>query len=182
MSLPIKDGTGSASQARVDVDNRLWTRGVTFGPLEDAAEEGDAGTFVSTFTTGATNIEVLSIQNDEQDLELHISRMQVSASVNGVWTLIETTSGTAAGTPLVYANPNLTSGTVHSHTSFGNASVTGSLAGNSLGIWSNLASSQLDIFFEGAIVLGNGDEIALSFSADGVVYVTMQGFWAVKPD
>lgn len=177
MAVPIKDGTGTAYLAKVDDKNRLFTRGVAFGPLEDASEIGEAAVWTSTYAaTGGQ--EVIYIQNTEPSKDLHITRIQMNNTVTNVFTLFEVTSaGAATGTGITPVNPNLASGTSNSENSFGNATVGGTLTGDNLGIWAHLASAGLDIFFEGSIILGNGDAIALTTSATGTVYVTVQGFW-----
>ena len=108
-----------------------------------------------------------------------ITRILLGASVAGVWTLIEVTSGTAAGTTLTYQNPNLDSGVAHSGTFFGNAAVTGSLAGNNLILAVTPANTTANIFLEGSLQLANNDEIAITFSADGTVYITVIGLWEI---
>lgn len=181
MSIQVLDGIGRGNLASVNDENQLSTVSVARGPLEDAAAEGEAAFFVSTFATGTTNIEVIYIQNTETDQPLHITRFQFASSVDTVWTLFEVTSATAAGgTVLIAQNPQLTSGVARSNNSFGNASVTGSLSGNNLGIWSTLAKVTEHVFLEGALILGNTDAIALTASTDGTVYVNIQGFWGTE--
>lgn len=177
MPFQIQDGTGTGTNAKVDDEFRLYTNSVSAGPLEHASGLGDAAYFTSTFSTGTTDVEVISIKNGESSEILSITRILVGASVAGVWTLIEVTSGTAAGTPLVYQNPNLDSGKIKSGTFFGDAAVTGSLSGNTLLLATTAANSMNNIFIEGSLRLANDDEIAITFSADGTVYVTIIGFW-----
>lgn len=176
--VQIMDGRGTGSAAKVDAEGRLFGSVVSQGPLEHNSVEGDAAFFYSTFATGTTNIEVVSIKNDEATKRLHITRLVLSSSVNTTWTLFEVTSGTAAGTTLTYQNPNLTSGIANSVTAFGNASVTGSLSGNNLIAFQTLALASTGFFLEGAVILGNGDEIAITASTDGTVHATVIGFWA----
>ena len=178
MSIQLLDGTGAGNLASVNTANRLLVRSVSEGPLEAAAEDGEAAYFASTFATGTTDIEVLYIQNTETDKSLHITRFQLANSVNTIWTIFEVTSGTAAGgTALTAQNPKLSSGVARSNNSFGNASVTGSLSGNTLFIFPTLASVTEHLFLEGTLILGNTDAIAITASADGTVHVNVQGFW-----
>jgi hypothetical protein len=181
MSIQILDGKGRGNLASVNEENQLATVAVARGPLEDAAAEGEAAFFVSTFATGTTNIEVIYIQNTETDLPLHITRLQLASSVDTIWTLFEVTSATAAGgTALTVQNPQLSSGVARSNNSFGNASVTGTLTGNNLGIWSSLAKVTEHTFLEGSLILGNQDAVAITASTDGTVYVNVQGFWGTE--
>ncbi len=179
MGLQILDGIGRGFLAGVDARNRLLTNATAKGPLEEAAGLGNAAYFHSTFALGTTNVECIYIQNTETDLNLHISRLQASNSVDTIWTLFEVTSATAAGgTGLTAQNPKLSSGVARSNNSFGGASVTGSLSGNTLLSWSTLAKTTEHIFLEGSLILGNTDAIALTADADGTVHVTVEGFWA----
>ncbi len=173
----IQDGTGSGTLAKVDAEFRMYTNSVSEGPLEHASALGNAAYFSSTFTTGTTDVEIMSLKNGESDKVLVLTRMLLGASVAGVWTLIEVTSGTAAGTTLTYQNPNLDSGVAHTGTFFGNAAVTGSLSGNTLILATTAANTSANVFLEGSLQLANNDEIAITFSADGTVYVTVIGLW-----
>ena len=162
-----------------DKDNRLLVDSIAVGPLEHASEapRGDAAYFVSTYTaTGGQ--EVISIKNDESAKKLHITRLFLASTAQTIWTLFETTSATAAGgTALTYQNPNLTSGTNNSVTAFGNAEVTGSLTGNTLGLFSTTAEVMAQIFLEGSLILGKDDQIAITADVNGTVIVTIIGFW-----
>lgn len=177
MSLQLEDGKGTGRLAKVSTEHRLLTRSVSEGPLEDASERGDAAYFHTTYAA-STGEEIISIKNGESEKVLHISRVLWSTTVNSRFTLFEVTSGTAAGTTLTYQNPNLDSGIDNSGTFFGNASVTGSLAGNNLLQVSVLANTQHETFLEGSLQLSNGDEIAITVTGTSpTVYVTVIGFW-----
>ena len=176
MTITRDPSTGKGQN--VDEEGRALTAAVSSGPLEHASShEGDAAIFYSSFATGGTDIEVISIQNDEDEKRFHITRLLLSSSVAQIWDLLEVTSGTPAGTALVYVNPNFGSGVNNAHTSFGNASVTGSVAGTTFGKIQTLADVTKELFFEGVIILGKSDTFAISASANGTVYVTVIGFW-----
>lgn len=160
-------------------NNRLFTDALSQGPLEEAAERGDAASFLSAYSaTGGQ--EVIYIRNDEPDRALHISRLFLFSDAASVWNLFQVTSATAAGgTALVYRNPNLTEGNNRSHTSFGSADVTGSLTGDRLFAFTSLADVMISPFLEGALVLGKDDAIAITLvtGAPGVMQATILGFW-----
>ena len=99
------------------------------------------------------------------------------ASAIATWDLLEVTGGTPAGTVLTFINPNMASGTVNTATAFGNAAVTGSVVGDTIMLLRTLADTSYEFFIEGAIVLGNTDKFAISFSASATVYLTVGGFW-----
>jgi len=180
MSIAIKDGRGSGREALVDKEFRMGTTAVVTSPLEHASEHaGNAAIWNSTYSaTGGE--EVISISNQESERRLRISRMWLVSQETSIWTLFENTAaGPAAGTTLTYVNPDLTSGVQRSETSFGNASVTGSLSGNTL--WSQQLSADVpyETYFEGAIILGKDDVIALTLvtGTTNTVNVTILGFW-----
>ncbi len=177
MGLQIADGAGSGRLAVVDELGRLHTYAVAEGPLEFAAHEGEAGVWYSTLATGGSNVEVMSIQNKESKKLLHITRFVLSSSAISVFSVIEVTSGTPAGTPLVYTNPNFGSSVANAHTSFGNAAVTGSVVGTTFMGIQVLADNSKEIFVEGAIILGKDDTIALSCDVNATVHVSVFGFW-----
>jgi hypothetical protein len=173
----IRDGN-THKGVMVDADGRAAVESISTGPLEHRSTfKGDACYFYSSFATGGTDVEVISIQNTETSKKLHITRLQLSSSVAQVWDLVEVTSGTPAGTTLTYVNPNFASGVANSNTSFGNAAVTGSVAGDTLTKIQTVADDTKPLFFEGSIVLGKDDTFAISASANGTVYVTVIGFW-----
>lgn len=176
MGLQIEDGA-TGTTAEVDSDRRMSVKALSTPPLEIASDDrGDAAYFSSTFAASAGE-EVVSIRNTETTRNLHITRMSMSATAVTNWTLFEVTSGTAAGTTLTYLNPNLGSGTVNSVTAFGNASVTGTLTGDTILHTRTLASTPAELFLEGSLILTNTDEISLTTSASATVFVTIVGFW-----
>ncbi len=160
-------------------NNRLLTDALSQGPLEQAADRGDAAIFHSAYSaTGGQ--EVIYIKNDEPDRDLHLSRIILFSDTATVWDMIHVTSATAAGgTALVYRNPNLKEKNNHLHTSFGSATVTGSLSGDPLFSWSTIADVTLQEFLEGALVLGKDDAVAITMvtGAPGVMKATILGFW-----
>ena len=178
MSLEIQSAGVQKNGMLVDSDGRALTRGVSEGPFEQESEiNGNAGMWNSTLATGGSDVEVISIQNTTAK-PLHLTRALLGTDTAGIWTFLEVTSGTPAGTPITHVNPNFTSGTTNTSTSFGNAAVTGSVAGDTLAFWSQLAVTGDSIFFEGAIILGQNQTFAVSFSASATIHITIMGFWA----
>ena len=176
MALVIKDGLTSQT-ARVNTAGRLLGETVAEGPLEEATDLGEAIYFNSGFATGTTAVEVISIENEENDKDLHITRFIFSAILNAIFTVFEVTSGTPAGTVLVGVNPNFGSSTVNSITAFGNAAVTGTVAGDTLFQVHTLADSTDQVFVEGSIVIPKNSAIAVTCNVDTTVDVTLIGFW-----
>ena len=178
MAIEIVDGTGSGQSAFVDDENRIGVNGLVESPMEHASRVyGDAAVWTSTYAaTGGQ--EVLAIQNEESERRLVITRIRLSNTVDCLWTLFQNTAtGPPAGTTMTYVNPNLVSGVQRQETSFGSASVTGSLSGDTLLLVNTLAEVSQEIFLEGTIILGKDDIVALTADGTGTVAVTVMGFW-----
>lgn len=176
MGLVIEDGEGKGFKAGIDSLHRLKVTGAVVGPLEFESGRGNAATFTSTFVTGGSDVEVISIQNTDAK-HFHISRIFLASSVITVWDLFEVKSGTPAGTVLNFVNPNIDSGKVNTATSFGNNAVTGSVAGDTIILTQTLADVGIEIFVEGMIILGTNDTFAIAADANGTVRVSVVGFW-----
>ena len=178
MSITIKDGLTGIT-AHVNSENRLTVDAAIESQLERHSEStGSAAYWYSTYSaTGGE--EVLYIQNTESVQKLHITRVQMSSTVLSLWTLIKVNAGlTAGGTGLVYVNPNLSSGVVKQHNSFGTASVTGSIAGDTIYHGSMDEVARADVVdFEGSLILGNTDAIAIALVTTGVIHAQVWGYW-----
>lgn len=177
MGLIIEDGSGSGRKAAVSDSLRLKVDAVTRREITEISEDkGAAFSFTSTFTTTGGDEEVIAIKNDDSEV-LDIDSIMLSSSVAQQWTIFEVTSGTTAGTTLVPFNLNLTSGVTKSNTSFGNAEVTGGISGTNIYVVRTVVDGSAIITPGGDLILGTGDDIAITASAAGVVAVTIIGFW-----
>jgi hypothetical protein len=178
MSVQIADGGGSGRLAEVSVTGRLLGDVIAEGPLEELSlDKGDAIFFHSIVTTGGTDVEVMSVENEETTKNLHITRFLLGAADLCTFTILEVTGGTPAGTVLVGVNPNFGSTVVNSITAFGNAAVTGSVVGDTLFSVNVLADATVEVFVEGSIIIPQNSAIAISATTSTVVHVTMIGFW-----
>ena len=159
-------------------DHQLKITGSVESDLEYASEvNGKAYSWSSSFATAGTDVEVISIKNTSSSDVLVIDEIVVCATGACVFTLFEVTSGTAAGTTITGQNLNLSSGLSAPATSYGNAAVTGSLSGNTLGYQCVTAGDSTILDTKGGLVLGQDDEIALTASANTTVYVTLIGHY-----
>ncbi len=178
MSITIKDGA-SGNTAHVNNQNRLTVDSAIESQLERHSESnGSAAYWYSTYSASGGE-EVLYIQNTEGTQKLHITDLYTQSTVLSLWTLIKVNAGlTAGGTGIAYFNPNLSSGVVKQHNSFGNASVTGSIAGDTIFAGSIDEVARVDHYdFQGALILGNSDAIAFALVTTGVVHVQIHGYW-----
>jgi hypothetical protein len=89
--------------------------------------------------------------------------------------LFEVTGGTAAGTTLLAENLNLASGNTAPDLSYGNAAVTGGLTGTNVAIDGVSAGGFDTLDLKGSLVMGQNDQISVTASATGTVYITVIG-------
>lgn len=177
MALVIEGGN-PVSRAVVNAKGRLEVVAFSEEAIQDASDLGNAYTISSTYAaTGGQ--EVLYTKNTSSSLHFHAIGILAGSTVDTLWTLFKVTSGTAAGTAVVERNLNLSFADNAPATSFGNASVTGSLTGNTLYHWYTLAdTTPLFIPFGGGLRLDENQEIALTADATGTVAVTLCGFFS----
>lgn len=178
MSTVLKDGA-TGRTLRINPEGRAWVDAAIESQIERHSESnGSAAYFYSTYSaTGGE--EIIYIQNTESEKKFHVTDVYMQSTVASLWTLIKVTAGlTAGGTALTYVNPSLSSGVVKQHNSFGNASVTGSIAGTTIFAGSIDKVAQVEHKeFGGTIILGNSDAIAINLVTTGVVHAQIHGYW-----
>ena len=162
----------------VTSDHQLLVAGVVESEVGFVSEtKGKAFSWYSGFTTGGTDVEVLSLKNTSTNDNLIIDQIIVSADAACIFTLFEVTSGTAGGTSITGKNLNLGLGLSASQIAYGNAAVTGSLSGDNIASVSTVANDNTVIDVKSGLVLGQDSEIAITASANTVVRVTVIGHY-----
>lgn len=178
MSIQIL-GTSGGFIAGVDSLDRLQVRALAETSIAHHSSKKSSASYWNSTYSATGGEEVIYIQNTESR-KLHLSKMIISSSVTSLWTLFRVTSATAAaGTAITPVNPSLSGGTPGQENSFGNASVTGSLSGDTLLVGSigvALVDDRYD--FGGAIILNENDAVALTLTTTGVPQVHIEGYWA----
>ena len=174
----IQDGQGKNGNAGVSSDQRLnvssRSSNRSFYISRDCAQ---SYTWVSTFSA-CTGEEVIYVKNTSSTLKLYIDSISLSSVNAAVWTIFHVTSGTAAGTTITGKNLNLASSNSADACAKGNASVTGVLAGDTLFLERTGAQEHLDIIINDTLILGQNDEIAITYvGTAGVVETTVKGFF-----
>jgi len=179
MALQIEDGTGTGAKVKVEADNALLVDAHTI-PRGAFVSEQDGQTYAWT-STDATSAaeESIYVQNTSSDSELHIDKIILAGVEATVHAVLLVTGGTPAGTTITGVNMNKGSSNTAAATALGNAAVTGSVVGDIVAQAYHAALGSMTIDFEGELILGQDDAIAVRTVAgtDGIVYITIIGFY-----
>lgn len=179
MGLQIEDGVGTGQQVGVSpTGNRLNVSSRS----EDrvyyiSRDNGDAYSTVSIDTAAAGEYNFY-FKNTSQKQKFYVTAITVGSGSLGIFKVAKVT-GTAAGTPITPSNLNFTSSNVASASCFGNAAVTGLTEEKLIDVISIGADTQKLVFYHDAIILGQGDAIAVETdtSAGDTVHISMIGFF-----
>ena len=178
MGLQILDGLGRGFSASVDDEGHLTVDSIALTEMAHQSDDhGLAFSMVSTYVTTAVNREMVYLQNDAEE-NMHIENLSLASSIVNIATILEVTGGTPAGTTISPQNLNLISGVAKSFTAFGNGDVA-VLTGNSLWAGRVPISQSINVSFSGALILGTGDGIAVSWDIAASVEVVIFGYWDV---
>lgn len=171
---------GGLSTAGVNIDKHLLAETVSKTDIEyQSFNKGRAYSISSSYTTGGTNEEVISIQNDSTTLDFVIEEIVLGCSAACNFDVIEVNSGTPTGTSITPRNLKTSAGGSPDLTCFGNNAVTGSLTGDIIAYGGvSAASEHVTLDLKSSVVIGQGDVYAITASATTVtVRVTVFGFF-----
>jgi hypothetical protein len=165
--IKVVDGTGGGHSTKVDSTNRLHVKAANFSGLEVfSAELGESYYLISDFvtltTTGSYN-GMLYIKNTSNK-NLHIAYVRTCGTQVQQWKLTkQPTTGTliSGASAANQENLNFTSGNSFGGLVYKGADATTITDGTLLAQWINGAGHS-NTNMEGAIILGNGDSLALS--------------------
>ena len=173
MGLMIEDGTGQGYKLKIDDENRAVVKAIRESlEAHISHEEGQLYSATATDAAQATTEYGFYLKNTSTDKYLIISKFVVTAEqADVVWALHEVT-GTAGGSAAITPkNLNLSSGNAAEATCYaGTAAVSGlTSAGTIMQKYHGAAKSTFSLDVSGAIVLGQGDAIALYYTGTGGV-------------
>jgi hypothetical protein len=179
MAIIENGGNGGGYKAKVTKGGRLDTSSRSNPRIYYVSrDKGQAFSWHSTYSVGGTGEEILYIKNTSDTLKLFIDDVIVGGAVAAVFELRHETSGTAAGTTITGKNLNLGSGNVATATSFGNASVTGSLDGDIIASERVQAGDSKDFKTNDAIFLGKNDAVFIRYvGSAGVAEASIFGYF-----
>ena len=175
----ITDGGGKNGGAKVSLDQRLDVSSRSNNrSYYNSRDQGNAFIWTSTYSSAAGE-EVISIQNTDSSLKLYIETIAVGAINAAVFEIIKVSSGTPAGSVVTGVNLNFGSSRVAPASAFGDASVTGSVTGTSLGWALTPANSSTIIPLDDTIILIQNDTIAVQYKTGttGISFVSVRGFF-----
>lgn len=174
-----RDGTTFRGQ-RILSDGEALTRAIVETEIEHiSANDSDAFSWFSSFATGTTDIEVLTIQNDHAIKNLVIEDMWLAAADAAILIIGHVTSGTPAGTTVTPVCLNRAAIKTAQATAFGNASVTGTVVVAS--IWEVPLAADAEPYHletHGALLLGKDDRVGISCSTSTTPRITVFGYFA----
>jgi hypothetical protein len=160
----VIESANNGNKASVSGDSRLKTSGKTNPRIFYVTRDDEqVYSFTSAFSAN-TGEEVISVKNTSDTLNLYIQEIIVSSVNAAEWELLHVTSGTAAGTTVNGKNMNLASNNVAAATSFGNAAVTGTLAGETIAKERSVAGDSIEFRLKSSLALGKNSEIAITYT------------------
>lgn len=161
MGLQIEDGKGRGYLLEVDSSNRVRAAAVVRKEIVAVSDtNGKAFIAETNFTTTGTNQIFFYLKNDDTALNLHINRIIMNTDSNTMFHLYKATGVPSGGSTVTPTNLNFNSSEAATVTCLGAASITG-LSTTKLHHARMLASDTMMVEWSGAIILGNGDAIAI---------------------
>lgn len=184
MGITIEDGLGTGSNAGISpTGNRLNTSARQDGRLYYVSRDnGDAYTVFSIDTGQGADEHPLYFKNTSTTQKFYVSSISVAGADLGIYSVIKAT-GTATGvSALTPVNLNLTSGNTASATVRGDGDVTGFTPGVVIANIAIVADSYGILDFHDALVLGQGDAIAVHcrIGGTGESTITLTGFFDIE--
>jgi len=183
MGLQIEDATGTGQGVGVSpTGNRMNTSARSDGRIYYMSRDnGDAYTTTSIDTPSAGGEYNFYFKNTSTTQKFYVKTLEVGAADLAIFKL-STVTGTATGTTITPTNLNLTSGNVAVATCLGNGAVGGLTEDKVLKVISVGADDSKKIDLDDALILGQGDAIAVEFDTGSAsaIHIDMQGFFDVE--
>lgn len=181
MAIIENGGKGGGFKAGVTETGRLDVSARTNSRVYYVSrDDGLSFSWHSSFCA-STGDEVIYIRNTSDNLRLFINNVDVAGAASGIWELVHETGGTAAGSTITGKNLNFSSGNVAPVTAFGNASVTGTLVGDTVDSIRTVAGTSGSFQTNDGISLGKNDGIFITYTGSGVIEATIIGYFEAPP-
>lgn len=181
----IEDGKGSGRKASVSYVQRLNVSAKTatrffyasrdFGQAYNLAFDGSATTAAGDYS--------LYIKNDSTTENLFISTIEFHSVENTKWKIWQVTGTAAGGTTETPKDLNLAKSIPSATTAMSNSggSITGLTTAGLIGTHRNTALGDSEMDFQGALILGPGDAIAVEMDVGTTGLVSHDCFFWFEP-
>ncbi len=162
------DGSGGENIQKVDKLGRAFTRAIVESALAFAVDKGQAYAFHSTYNaTGGE--EVWYLKNDGE--HIHVESLIVSTAASGVFSIIhQTSTGAVSGTEMIGRNLVLGGPKMEDVTAFGDASVAGSVDGDTL-VGHDIGTEDPFIFALSGLVIPRTQALVVRAATSGIIHV-----------
>ena len=163
------DGKGGINQQAINAEGRAHSRSQVEDDFQHAVDEGTGYTFYSSYSlTGAEEAWYLK---NTGNVIIHVDKIVVSTSASGIVSVMRETSGTPAGTVMEGKNAYFGKSIMTDVTAFGNASVTGTVDGDTVDA-QDIGTSTPHTFELDGHILDTNEAMFVRFAETGVVHVT----------
>lgn len=163
MDMTIKDGRGRGYDASVSDVNRLNVSSKSQArSFYISRDDGLTFNLISTDAGAAAGDLIFYLKNTSSTRNIHLDRIEYHSANAAVWKVWQVT-GTGSGTAITPSNLNLTSSKTAEAAGLGNGAITGLTTGDQMGTHRNGADGHGDMTFEGALILGPNDAIAVEY-------------------
>lgn len=178
----INDGAGSGRSVKVNEDNQLAVAGVVLTPLANATIKGNAYSWTAVSADIDAGDTGLLVCNNSLDKKLHITKVYAWADVATQFKIHCPAYATITGTAVVGNNLNRSSKNIAEASAFADETASAFVAGNTVATLRNneVGTDQfgVEIDFEGALVLGYHDSVAVDLIAEsGAFEATIFGYF-----
>lgn len=175
----IEDGNGTGQIAGVSPSgNRLNVSSRSDERIYYVSRDNEDAYSVVSIDTAAAGEYNFYFKNTSTTKRFYVTAMTIGSAALAIFKISKVT-GTAAGTDITPTNLNTSSGNIADAIVKGNAAVTSLTESAVIDVVSVIADDSKEITFHDALILGQGEAIAVEYDvgAGGTMHVTMFGFY-----
>lgn len=176
--MAIIQDPGSSEAAKV-TEKRLHTDSKQGKRIfYESRDSGRAFVWTSVFNTSGTNVEIMMVQNTSTDRKLFLDSAHYSSAAACIFT-VQKHTGTATGTTITGEVLNFKSvNPTAEATALGDGAVTAGTIGNKLAsALSVAANADGHRDWNAEIILGEGDAVIITASANTTIQFDLTGFF-----
>ena len=165
--MKIEDGRGKNGDASVSIQQRLNASSKNARRIYYVSrDDGRAFNAVYDSITAAAGDYTAYLKNTSDTRNLYVSNIEFHSAENVKWKIWQVTGTAASGETVTPSNMNLTSGLAAEATAMaGDTAITGLTTVKQIGSHRSQANGDSSMDFDGALILGPGDAIAIEYDA-----------------